>query len=699
MRPAARAGHKRRLAHILGAHGPVVSETPSALGACVSAVRSLLLALSVCLPGVAVAADDVGLLHFEPLRFYRAAARASDANVPTSDITELRFNAFGRDFALDLVPNARLAAMRDTLSLPPGTAAYRGKLAGRPGSWARIVLSATGPSGLIFDGETLFGVESGSDTLVASAAGAPVMFRLDDVYIAPGTMSCAAGSVTNGAQAFEAMMAEFTPLAAQGAALNLDIGAVADFEFSSIFGANTEAALLTRLNNVDGIFSEQVGVQVSVAAVDIFDAADDPFQATDASDLLDELATYRGATPAQDALGLTHLFTGRNLDGSTAGIAYLGTVCAQRAPWSSRSFAVGLTEGLRGTTLDSLVAAHEIGHNFGAPHDAESGSACESTSATFLMAPSINGSNRFSACSIEQMQPEIASASCLTPLPVANVAVSVAQATRNVFAGDAFDYAITVTSVGLETATNVNLAVTSAAGLNVLSATTVGPTCAIAANGADCSLGDLAAGVNRQVTLSLSASAVGTFALDVSVTADADTVASDDTAVASITAIPSVDLVLAGSATGAQLNTSRIISATLQNNGDFAATGVTLSATLTAGLRADQASAGGATCTIVGQAVTCDAPQLDAHTTLPLSVTVMALATGNQSLTFTTSANEAERVPGDNTATIDVSVTDAAASSGGGGSVSWWGILALLGALRLRRSARSAQNAGARRRR
>src|SRR5262249_44583118 len=136
--------------------------------------------------------------------------------------------------------------------------------------------------------------------------------------------------IVNGEQAVAALVQEFTALEAAGATLNLDLGAVADFEFSQAFGGNAETALLTRFNNVDGLFSSQLGVQITVEEVDIFTANDDPFTTSAASALLDEVANYRGATPSQDAQGLTHLLTGRNLDGSTAGVAFLGAVCARR---------------------------------------------------------------------------------------------------------------------------------------------------------------------------------------------------------------------------------------------------------------------------------------------------------------------------------------------------------------------------------
>ena len=87
------------------------------------------------------------------------------------------------------------------------------------------------------------------------------------------------------------------------------------------------------------------------------------------------------STPELNSQGVTHLFTDRNLDGSTIGIAYLDSLCDVHN-------AVGLTES-RNAWLDSLVSAHEMGHNFGADHDGDSQGTCPNApSSGFLMAPS-----------------------------------------------------------------------------------------------------------------------------------------------------------------------------------------------------------------------------------------------------------------------------------------------------------------------
>jgi hypothetical protein len=633
------------------------------------------------------AAEAATVQHAEALRAYRVGTRLSDADTrpATAGATTVAFNAFSRDFVLELEPNGRLAAMQRRLGAASGTAAYRGRIAGRAGSWARLVLTPDGPSGIVFDGETLYGIETDRDRASGPTIGAPAIFRLADVYFAPGELGCEIGAVAiDGEQALQSMAQEFTALAASGATLNLDLGAVADFEFAQNFGANAEAALLTRFNNVDGLFSEQLGVQITVAEVDIFTTANDPFTATAANALLDELANYRGATPTQDAQGLTHLFTGRNLDGSTVGIAFFGALCATRR-FGTRSFGSGLSEARRGALIDSLVAAHEIGHNFGAPHDGDANGSCASTPATFLMAPSINGSNQFSACSIAQIQTEIASASCLTPIGAANMAVTLPPRAQPAHAGVSFNHAVTVVNQGADAATNVTVAANTESGLTIVAADAGASSCAVQQTSASCALGTVSGGAARTVALTLRAANVGTFDLTSTVTADADADSGDDSATIDVAVVPLVDLVWSGSSPGVQLDAQTTINAVLDNTADFAASGVAVTAALTAGLRPDSASLAGTVCTITGQSITCPTRSLAAQTNVALVVAATGIAAGNQQLTLSAAASEAERTPADNQLAIAVNVSaPQQAGDGGGGALPWWVVVALLAARGLR---------------
>jgi hypothetical protein len=90
-------------------------------------------------------------------------------------------------------------------------------------------------------------------------------------------------------------------------------------------------------------------------------------------------------------------------------MAYLTTLC-------SRRYSASLSQATTAVSFAALIAAHEIAHVMGAPHDGEPASACAATPADYLMASRVNGSQEFSACSLAQMAPQVESASCLVPI-------------------------------------------------------------------------------------------------------------------------------------------------------------------------------------------------------------------------------------------------------------------------------------------
>jgi hypothetical protein len=166
------------------------------------------------------------------------------------------------------------------------------------------------------------------------------------------------------------------------------------------------------LNQIDGIYQSELGVTLHVAGTVVFTTSADPFSnTTDPVALLQEFSSYRAAASGVvRTAGLAHLFTNREIDSNVIGIAWLGTLC-------NSYYGTGLSQDFTSDNKSLvLLTAHEIGHNFNAPHDNQSGSVCGSTSFGYIMNPWVSTSLalQFSSCSKNQISPEIAGASCLS---------------------------------------------------------------------------------------------------------------------------------------------------------------------------------------------------------------------------------------------------------------------------------------------
>ena len=375
-------------------------------------------------------AQPLTILRYEPL----AALVAGEPTARSSSEgagPRLSFTAFGTRFAMTLRRNDVLTRNlpADVLRRLESTELYVGTLDGVEGSWVRLARIDGALSGAIFDGTELYAIEPFERIAAHMVAGPeldatePVIYRWSDTASAAtdGVVfplrapTRVASEKTGALQSLYRELAALPPVV--GATKMLDIGLLADSEFVQMHGTRAEEFMLAIANTVDGVFAKQVGVRIRVTELHAYGSEPDAFSGTDASALLAQLGSFKVATPALRQKGLVHLLTGRNLDeqpgmpsGSRLlGMANFGSLCHER-------YAVSLTQYMDHVTT-SLMAAHEIAHNFGAPHDAETGSPCESADEGYLMTPFYSGNWSFSACSVQQMAVEIAAASCLVPNP------------------------------------------------------------------------------------------------------------------------------------------------------------------------------------------------------------------------------------------------------------------------------------------
>ncbi len=199
-----------------------------------------------------------------------------------------------------------------------------------------------------------------------------------------------------------------------GSCKYVELVAEADYPLYQANGdsaARTVQDVETVMLGVNGIYGTTASftspVRLALKAVTVWTtSAGDPYNALPLVDansgtMLSTCASRWAAIPSP-VHDIVHLFTGRDLNGSTIGLAYVPGMC-------SSSSGAGLSQTRFSTVLAAryAVTAHEIGHNFGMSHDASSG---------FIMASSVNPGSpatTFSAASVATYNANIGSYACL----------------------------------------------------------------------------------------------------------------------------------------------------------------------------------------------------------------------------------------------------------------------------------------------
>lgn len=145
----------------------------------------------------------------------------------------------------------------------------------------------------------------------------------------------------------------------------VDLATDADYEYFQRHGAATNTQMAQAVNLADAIYRAELGLTFNITSMRSQTSPSTVLTSNDAQTLLGQYGTFLAQNPHPGSRDLNHLFTGKSLQNGVAGIAWVGVVCR------SSSSNTGITMRGLGSlgSLDYLIFAHEVGHNFSASHD------------------------------------------------------------------------------------------------------------------------------------------------------------------------------------------------------------------------------------------------------------------------------------------------------------------------------------------
>jgi Metallo-peptidase family M12B Reprolysin-like len=146
----------------------------------------------------------------------------------------------------------------------------------------------------------------------------------------------------------------------------INISVQADAEYAMVQGGASEARIRSTFNTVDTLYQAQLGTQVHVPTVRIFNNASQPTRSSNAFELLAQFSESNNLTQLLGPADGYMLASGKRLMDGVIGLAAFRRICR------GRSSTYGLWES-NSDLIDVVIVAHELGHICGAPHEDQAG--------------------------------------------------------------------------------------------------------------------------------------------------------------------------------------------------------------------------------------------------------------------------------------------------------------------------------------
>jgi hypothetical protein len=314
---------------------------------------------------------------------------------------------------------------------------YKGSVLGRDDAQARFTVDDRTFEGLIVTPEERYMVEPMRKYSATAEATDFVLYRASDVikgqegageepidYELRHTVEDVAPRVN------DAMLA---PEAVTATVRDIELSTEADYEYVVGLGGTSQAAnneIMSIMNMVEGVYQTQLDLTFTIVFQHTWIANNDPYATTEPGGcynnvvcgpnpsqivprgILNEFMEYwntnypAGGGANNPKRDLAHIWTGKDVNGSVIGLAWLNVVC------SAPTYSYGFSQRIATAPVKYAVTAHEIGHNLSASHsDGQTG--CTNTIMSSISSP--NSVLEFCPFSVNQIKTYVnANSGCLT---------------------------------------------------------------------------------------------------------------------------------------------------------------------------------------------------------------------------------------------------------------------------------------------
>lgn len=264
---------------------------------------------------------------------------------------------------------------------PAPETTLRGTLLGQPGSQVAASLLDDGLHARILVESGEYWIEPLARAVPTAAAGTHVLYSTADVIQNAGV--CATEAAQHTIEPFGGIGTTGAGQYAAAAGYVAELACDSDYEYYLDYGSvgAVQNRITSVINTMNLQYESEVDISHALTTILVRTSSNQPYTSTDANTLLNQFRNEWNSNQSGIQRDVAQLFTGKEINSSTIGIAWLGVVC-------NLSYGYSMVQSDFNGNFSSAtdLSAHELGHNWSADH-------CSCTSNT--MNPYITSANTF----------------------------------------------------------------------------------------------------------------------------------------------------------------------------------------------------------------------------------------------------------------------------------------------------------------